>query len=211
MEKTNHVPWRRLERVIEFSGLSINSFARYVGLPRGENLYQIKRGNYGISLNVARKVHAKFPQFPLSWLMYGETESPVMSVGDVSVVRIPVYKDLSVLSYPVEGDPTEELVLSVAEAGGARLAVLYAGESSETVSQDWLILLREPDDEIADGRVYLVATEYFYLFCGVYRIDDDPACLRLKSVLQTATEELVIRRENIRVLWPVCGAVYRLK
>ena len=55
MKKTDYSSWRRLERVIESSGLTINSFARYVGLPRGENLYQIKRGNYGISLGVAKK------------------------------------------------------------------------------------------------------------------------------------------------------------
>ena len=75
MKKTDYSSWRRLERVIESSGLTINSFARYVGLPRGENLYQIKRGNYGVSLGVAKKIHAKFPQYPISWLMHGEAES----------------------------------------------------------------------------------------------------------------------------------------
>ena len=53
MKKTDYSSWRRLERVIESSGLTINSFARYVELQRGENLYQIKRGNYGVSLGVA--------------------------------------------------------------------------------------------------------------------------------------------------------------
>ena len=69
MKKTDYSSWRRLERVIESSGLTINSFAGYVGLPRGENLYQIKRGNYGVSLGVAKKIHAKFPQYPISWLI----------------------------------------------------------------------------------------------------------------------------------------------
>ena len=34
MKKTDYSSWRRLERVIESSGLTINSFARYVGLLR---------------------------------------------------------------------------------------------------------------------------------------------------------------------------------
>lgn len=80
--KTDYSSWRRLERVIESSGLTINSFARYVGLPRGENLYQIKRGNYGVSLGVAKKIHAKFPQYPISWLMHGEAESAATPEGD---------------------------------------------------------------------------------------------------------------------------------
>ena len=93
MKKTDYSSWRRLERVIESSGLTINSFARYVGLPRGENLYQIKRGNYGVSLGVAKKIHAKFPQYPISWLMHGEAESAATPEGDAFVVRIPVYRD----------------------------------------------------------------------------------------------------------------------
>ena len=84
MKKTDYSSWRRLERVIESSGLTINSFARYVGLPRGENLYQIKRGNYGVSLGVAKKIHAKFPQYPISWLMHGEAESAATPEGDAS-------------------------------------------------------------------------------------------------------------------------------
>ena len=94
MKKTDYSSWRRLERVIESSGLTINSFARYVGLPRGENLYQIKRGNYGVSLGVAKKIHAKFPQYPISWLMHGEAESAATPEGDAFVVRIPVYGTL---------------------------------------------------------------------------------------------------------------------
>ena len=29
--------------------MTVNYFALYIGLPRGENLYQIKKGNNGIS------------------------------------------------------------------------------------------------------------------------------------------------------------------
>lgn len=35
--------WERLKRVIRYSGLSTNAFARAIGLKRGENLYQIKK------------------------------------------------------------------------------------------------------------------------------------------------------------------------
>ena len=112
MKKTDYSSWRRLERVIESSGLTINSFARYVGLPRGENLYQIKRGNYGVSLGVAKKIHAKFPQYPISWLMHGEAESAATPEGDAFVVRIPVYRDSSVAEFPPKEVPERYLLLS---------------------------------------------------------------------------------------------------
>ena len=123
MKKTDYSSWRRLERVIESSGLTINSFARYVGLPRGENLYQIKRGNYGVSLGVAKKIHAKFPQYPISWLMHGEAESAATPEGDAFVVRIPVYRDSSVAEFPPKEVPERYLLLSAEEARGAQIAL----------------------------------------------------------------------------------------
>lgn len=211
MKKTDYSSWRRLERVIESSGLTINSFARYVGLPRGENLYQIKRGNYGISLGVAKKIHAKFPQYPISWLMHGEAESAVLSEKDGFVVRIPVYQDTAVMMFPPNGAPDRELLLSAEEAHGAQIAVLCAGEPLAAGWQDWLVLLREPDGEVINGRVYFVMTECFYLFCSVYRIEGDPARLRLKSLFATADDDLEVRCEEICVMWPVCGAICGLK
>ncbi|CDE65753.1 helix-turn-helix domain-containing protein [Alistipes putredinis] len=125
MKKTDYSSWRRLERVIESSGLTINSFARYVGLPRGENLYQIKRGNYGVSLGVAKKIHAKFPQYPISWLMHGEAESAATPEGDAFVVRIPVYRDSSVAEFPPKEVPERYLLLSAEEARGGSNCIMH--------------------------------------------------------------------------------------
>lgn len=35
--------WQRIDSVIRWANMTINYFALYIGLPRGENLYQIKR------------------------------------------------------------------------------------------------------------------------------------------------------------------------
>lgn len=51
--------------------MSTNYFARHIGLARGENLYQIKRGNNGISLDVADRIVSKFPQVDKLWLLTG--------------------------------------------------------------------------------------------------------------------------------------------
>ena len=53
-EKQNN--WQRIEAVIKWANMSTNYFARHIGLARGENLYQIKRGNNGISLDVADRI-----------------------------------------------------------------------------------------------------------------------------------------------------------
>lgn len=41
---TPNPAWERLSEVIGYSGLSVNAFAKAIGLKRGENLYQIKKG-----------------------------------------------------------------------------------------------------------------------------------------------------------------------
>ena len=43
-EKETPTNWQRIEMVIQQSKMTANAFARHIGLPRGENLYQIKKG-----------------------------------------------------------------------------------------------------------------------------------------------------------------------
>lgn len=78
-------------------------------------------GNYGVSLGVAKKIHAKFPQYPISWLMHGEAESAATPEGDAFVVRIPVYRDSSVAEFPPKEVPERYLLLSAEEARGLKL------------------------------------------------------------------------------------------
>lgn len=66
------LPKNRIEAVIRRSGMSTNAFARHIGLPRGENLYQIKKGNNGVSLGLADRIVAKFPEVSKLWLLTGD-------------------------------------------------------------------------------------------------------------------------------------------
>lgn len=64
--------WQRLEQVISWSGHSTHAFAKAIGLKRSENLYQIKRGSFGISKELARVITVKYPQINYAWLLTGE-------------------------------------------------------------------------------------------------------------------------------------------
>ena len=76
MKSTTNDPknetWERLEAVIHWSNMTINAFARHIGLLRGENLYQIKKGNNGLSINVANLICEKFPEIDELWLLTGK-------------------------------------------------------------------------------------------------------------------------------------------
>lgn len=54
--------WERIEAVIKMAQMTTTGFARHIGLARGENLYQIKRGNNGVSFDVADRIVAEFPE-----------------------------------------------------------------------------------------------------------------------------------------------------
>lgn len=81
--------WQRIESIIKWANMSTNYFARYIGLPRGENLYQIKRGNNGISRDVANRIVEKFPQISKLWVLTGEGQMFVSS--ELRGAQIPFY------------------------------------------------------------------------------------------------------------------------
>ena len=65
--------WQRIEAVIEHYGFtSVSAFARHLGLPRAENLYQIKKGNNVISRRLADTINASLPEVSKGWLLFGE-------------------------------------------------------------------------------------------------------------------------------------------
>lgn len=158
-EPTN-ANWERLCKVIEHSGLSVNAFARAIGLSCGETLYQIRRGNNGISPNVAKRIHQKYPAFSLAWLMFGCGE-PVSEVSG-SVARIPVYRTLPERLF--RGEPDDCLILSAASSHGAEFAVPYADDLLNLFLRSSLLLLREQKGAILYGNIHLVETEHFRLF-----------------------------------------------
>lgn len=51
--------------------MTVNYFARYIGLTRGENLYRITRGDNGISRDLADRIVSVFPEIDRVGLLTG--------------------------------------------------------------------------------------------------------------------------------------------
>lgn len=68
------VPARdRLRIVLQYSGeRSYNALALRLGLKRSENLYRIRKGYNGISMDLALRIRNICPSLSLSWLLGGE-------------------------------------------------------------------------------------------------------------------------------------------
>ncbi len=66
--------WERLAEIIRRSGLSINAFALRIGLPRGGCGRDSRRGANGISRDLAERIHARYPQYSIRWLLSGDEQ-----------------------------------------------------------------------------------------------------------------------------------------
>lgn len=203
--------WERLAQVIRATNHSANSFAKHIGLPRGENLYQIKRGNNRISLDVAQRIHDCYPEYSISWLMCGVNEPLVLPGEESQVMRVPIFRDLRMITNPLSDQTDGQLILSASVANGAQVAVPYTDDILNPYLRNSMMLLRECGiDDIVYGNIYLVVTASFRRFRIVQK-DDDPNNLRLKTEQSAVFNDILLPRSQIQSLWLVCGAVCQME
>ena len=64
----------RINKLVEYSGLSIKKLAEEIGLKTVQTLYDIRNGKHGISKDVANKIKGRYLNINLTWLLTGEGE-----------------------------------------------------------------------------------------------------------------------------------------
>ena len=152
--------WDRLSQVVEESGLTLHSFAMAIGLLRSETLYQIRRGQIGISNKVADSIIAAYPQYNKAWLLTGfgnKYADPSSAKG-----HIPFYN--CNLSQVINIDHIEpESYIFLPMASSADLAIIYHGEDMmPSIPSGTVLLLSKCDPRaVVYGNEYVVVTEKF--------------------------------------------------
>lgn len=205
----------RLLAAIEMSGMTPAAFARHIGIGRGKELHGILRGYERIKVELAAKIHAKFPDFTISWLLNGPQERNEYTIPDGQIVRLPIYTDVERMPLPPGESADGELVISAMIAGGAQVAIAYADTIMNPYLRDALMLVREvsPAAPIVFGNIYLIVTDHFRLFRHVAKNAGRPDQLRLMTLdyePRTSCNDIVIARDQIRSLWIVCRAISRM-
>lgn len=151
--------WLRIESVIRWANMTTNYFARYIGLPRGENLYQIKRGNNGISRDVAERIVAKFPEIDLLWLLtgHGQMFSGSRQLG----AQIPFFRADAELQIMQTDKLRPECDLVIPPLADCDLAMLYTGRVMGHVTPAGTIVLLKkwPTDAIIPGEEYVIVSQ----------------------------------------------------
>lgn len=201
-EKQNN--WQRVEAVIRWANMSTNYFARHIGLARGENLYQIKRGNNGISLDVADRIVAKFPQVDKLWLLTGEGQM----FADVRVrgVQIPYYKvDVELgITHIGQLEPEHNLLLPMMDE--CDFAMTYAGRAmGELVPPGTVVLLKSVDrDAIIPGGEYVIVSRKIVTL-RIVRVAEGEEKLRLVARDRENYDDIVLNVSDIVAVYKVKG------
>ena len=125
MENTG---WERIEAIIRESGMTINCFAKTIGLNSGEVLYRIKRGCNRASLHVAERIHAYCPKYSVSWIMCGGN----MPDMDRAMKKIPVYG--GTFDGPGRKTPIDYVIVPEATFYNVDYATFHPDETTYSIS-----------------------------------------------------------------------------
>ncbi len=203
-QKDEHC-WKRLESVIAWSDMTINHFARYIGLSRSEALYQIQRGNNGLSRKMAEMVVTTFPEISLTWLISGRGDmfvAPENQHAHIDLYEADAERQIGNISKLI---PDMKLVLPTDI--DADFAMIYRGGAmAKTTPANSVVMLKQVEPEtIIPGEEYIVVSDKVAALRIVRRADDDPAMvmLRLESSQKELYDDIFMRREEIAAAYKV--------
>jgi hypothetical protein len=177
-----------------------------VGLSRGENLYQIKRGNNGISRELAAMIAAKYPQISRAWLLAGEGE---MFTDEMAKRASVPFFDADIEKYVVEPERfTSKSYVSIPTIEDAEFAAFYNGRAmGDAVPQGSIVLVRRVTlENLIPGGDYVVVGDDFTTLRRVRR-EAGSTMLRLLPVDTENFDEICIEAASVKELYIVRAVV----
>lgn len=205
--------WQRLEKLVKWTGMSINAFALHIGLKRSENLYQIKKGNHGISKELARVITEKYPNISKSWLLTGEgcmLKDEQEDLEEYIKKGIPFYNvDISALK-DNSGRATKPVYyINIPIFDDSDFAALSTSTSMQPdIPSGAIVVLKEHDPKkILPGESYLIITDTFCGIRNIRRHASSESKLRLVPKNVTDFDEMTIETDEIKSLYIVKGVV----
>lgn len=204
--------WQRIEQIVKWTGCaSVSAFAREIGLVRSENLYQIKRGNNGISKDLSEIITERYPDISRAWLLTGEG---TMLRNDPlgKNTPIPFFKaDAATIGegeFKGEHAQKPDNYIYFPTFNGCSFAALTMSDSMAPEIPRGAILFfdRVEPDAIIPGETYLVVSPKFN---GIRFVRRSPrnGGLRLVPSNQVDYDEIIIDESDITKIYSVRGIV----
>ena len=200
----NNSNWERIYAIISWANMTTNYFARHIGLPYGENLYQIKRGNNGISRDVAERIVAKFPAISKAWILTGE--GSMFASESSSASQIPFYNcDIETGLRNIDSmKPSSSLFIP--QLGSCDLAMVYNGQAmGRSTPPGTVVIIKKTDiDAIILGEEYVVVCEKFVTLRKL-RVAKTKTGIKLVAGDRKHFDDMTLERSEIEALYHVEG------
>lgn len=204
--------WERLEKVIEWAGMSTHAFAMKIGMKRSENLYRILRNKENVSIKLAVLILEAYPQINKNWLIYGEGDMLVTEF-DISVMNSRV----SYYAIPVDGTISEiaqekpTFIMSIPIFKDAYIAINMVDRSMEPVvpMSSIVILKSASSDVIVYGQTYYIETVDSSFVRVIRKSESSDKELILEAANNRKYDSITINRDKISKIYPVCGVLNR--
>lgn len=195
--------WQRIESIVKWANMSTNYFARYIGLSRGENLYQIKRGHNGISRKLAERIVQHFPQINMLWLLTGRGQMFVEENDDRGI-QIPFYEadvEKSIRGIDLLAS-SGNIILP--EGREADYAMYYYGrDMGGLLPPGTLVFLSEIDVEsIIPGGLYVVVTRKITTLRRLHG-GPDAGTVRMTASAADGFDDMVLKKRDIQKIYRV--------
>ncbi|MCC8089213.1 MAG: hypothetical protein LIO79_08140 [Rikenellaceae bacterium] len=200
--------WQRIQLVVRESGMTVNAFAYHIGLKRAENLYQIKKGNHGISRELATIINNHYPQFSIGWLLSGDGFCGVGADPEELILRNEVFKLISVYESLPDFDKfplkvLKKVYLSETIVRDSQFALINFDQAiAPKIPLGAMMLVKPHKGVIVYGKIYIIETEHFTVI-RILRTAHKPDHIRLTSPQSKRFDDIVIEEKEIRKLYSI--------
>lgn len=201
--------WQRLQKVVRWTGMSVNAFAHHIGLKRSENLYQIKKGNHGISKQLALIITTAYPEINRSWLLTGEGD--MLKDGDPDSKRgIPFYNaDIASVIGSQQPSCKPLYYIDVPIFHDCDFAALSTSTAMtpEIPAGAVVVLKRQEPAKILPGEPYLVVAADFLGIRILRTFPGDQNKIRLVPRNTADYDEMAVDLSDVQALYLVKGVI----
>ncbi|MBR5852765.1 MAG: hypothetical protein IKY74_01020 [Alistipes sp.] len=197
-----------MEKVIEHLGLSIITFAKQLGMPRPESLYQIRKGNFGISPDLADRIVRLDPNIDRTWLLSGI--GSMLKSKPLESVTIPFYPQDMEEVMPFISDTITSTVVQVPYNVDCDYVVrTFSRPMSDpsTVANDLFLKRITNLDDMVQGNEYVMHIEPRVLWRKIRLLKEDDGKIRLVARNREDFPDIIVDRRDIKACWRVVARV----
>ena len=205
--------WERLEKIIEWAGMSTHAFAIRIGMKRSENLYRIIRNKENVSIKLATQMLEAYPQVSKNWLIYGEGEMLVKDLDAVDLsCKIPYFATSvdGIDNDIVNLKPTYNMYIPLFK--DADLAITMSDKAMEpSIPMGAMIILKsQMTDIIMYGHTYYLEIGDLKMVRIVRKCETSEDYVTLQVVNTERYDNITIKKDTIKSLYLVYGVLNRL-